>query len=342
MPPLAFDPWSSEQLLCCSDPEAGLRAVIVLDDSTLGPGFGGVRLASYESAGAAIVEAQRLAAAMTVKHAVAELPYGGAKAVILDDPGGMTPSRRAEVVDRFGDVVAGLSGRFIPGIDMGTTAADMIAIRERGARVFCADASAAPWTARGAFVGMSAGVCHAFGDGSLAGRVVAIQGAGRVGSLLARFVAADGGRVLVADVDPDRAWLLAEEVGGRAIDTQDAPFVACDVFAPCSIARVIRPDLVPRLGCRVVAGAANGVLDDGASEALQAAGITYVPDVVMNSGGVIHEHGRASGWDDATVAAAVDAIGPRALSLLQEADAEGITPHEATMRRAARRIAAAS
>ena len=148
MPVEHIDPWRSEQLLTYRDAATGLRAVIAFDDLTLGPGFGGVRWKAYPTTEAAVREAQRLAAAMTMKHALAELPYGGAKSVVLHDGRERDEAQRRALFAAFGDVVAATGGRYIPGVDMGTTLADMEVIRSRGAKVYCADVDPAPWTAR--------------------------------------------------------------------------------------------------------------------------------------------------------------------------------------------------
>ncbi|WP_286960952.1 MULTISPECIES: Glu/Leu/Phe/Val dehydrogenase dimerization domain-containing protein [Arsenicicoccus] len=334
------DPWTSEQVITYADETTGLRAVIAIDDTTLGPGFGGVRWRPYPSTAAAIREAQRLARAMTFKHALAELPYGGAKSVIMAD--GVTrdePARRA-LFEAFGDAVARTHGLYIPGVDMGTTLADMDVIRSRGARVYCADADPSPWTARGAYVAMRAGVQRAYDVPTLAGLTVAVQGAGNVGGELARLAARDGARVLVADVDAERAASVAAECGGEVVDVAEVVTCECDVLAPSAVARVVTMDVVPRLRCRVIAGAANDILDEPSCEqALSERGITFVPDFVANAGGVIHEHARAQGWDDARLTAAVDAIGPRVSDLLEQAgDGSAV---EAALERGRARLASA-
>lgn len=240
---------------------------------------------------------------------------------------------------RFGQFIAQARGRYIPGVDMGTSHTDLLAVREGGALVFGADFDPSPWTARGVFAAMRAAVLHRFGTCSLSGLTVSIQGAGAVGSALARFVAADGGTVLVADLDVDRADQVAQEVGGRSIDVDDAPYAKCDVFAPCAVARAITADMVDRMQCLVVAGSANDALGDGAAQALADHGIGYVPDFVAGVGGAIHEHAKSLGWSDLALAEAVDAIGPRVLDLLGEAEDLGVTLLVAALTRAASRIA---
>lgn len=337
-----FDPWRSEQIVTVRDETTGLRAVIAFDDTTLGPGFGRVRWRPYPSTAAAVEEAQRLAAAMTMKHALAELPYGGAKSVILHDGRDRDPAARRALFEAYGDAIARLGGRYIPGVDMGTTLADMAVLRSRGANVYCADHDPAPWTARGVFAAMRAGVRHVFGVDSLAGLTVAVQGAGSVGGDLARMIAADGGRVLVADVDAARAAAVAQDCGGSVVPVADVATAPCDVFAPSAVARVITRDVVPALRCRLIAGAANDTLDDPPCEqALIDAGIAYVPDFVANAGGVIHEHARAVGWSERELEQAVDAIGPRVLELYADAPRHDGSVVAAALARGRARLAAA-
>ncbi|WP_277454514.1 Glu/Leu/Phe/Val dehydrogenase dimerization domain-containing protein [Janibacter sp. DB-40] len=333
------EPWASEQTITCRDERTGLRAIIAIDDTTLGPGFGGVRYRAYPSTTAAAREAQRLAAAMTLKHALAELPYGGAKSVVMLD--GRTPlapgsPERGALFARFGEMIARTAGTYIPGVDMGTLLEDMQTIRdEGGARAFCDEVSPSPFTARGVHAAMRAAAVHHHGVGGLAGTEVVVQGVGSVGAEVARLAHADGARVTVADVDTVRAEALAAELGGRTVDARQAPFHPADVFSPCAVARVVTRENIGRIPARIIAGAANDTLDEpGCAEALREAGITFVPDFVANAGGVVQVHGGVSGWSDAQTLAAVDRIGDRVTELLTTAEAQGITPLAAALQRA--------
>lgn len=331
---------ASEQVITCRDEATGLVAAIAVDDTTLGPGFGGVRWTAYPTTAAAVSEAQRLAAAMTLKHACAHLPYGGAKSVIAGPP--LAGDARSALIARFGDFVARTNGTYVPGVDMGTTLEDMQLVATRGARAFCATTTPSPWTARGVYAAMRAGVHHALGADSVDGLVVAVQGAGSVGSELARFAARDGARVVVADIDTARAKALADELGGTACDTADVPFVECDVFAPSAVARVLTLDAVPRLRATVIAGAANDTLDTPeVGQALADAGITFVPDFVANAGGVVQVHAENTGMSEDELVAAVEAIGERTATILVAADRDGVTPVQAAEAIGRARIAAA-
>ena len=334
------DLFAAEQVITCRDDRVGLRAVIAIDDTTLGPGFGGVRWRPYPSTAAAVAEAQRLARAMTLKHALAGLPYGGAKSVVLADgplPAEGSPERTA-LMSRYGELIARTGGTYVPGVDMGTTRSDMQAIRDAGARAFCDDVDPGPYTATGVYAAMRAGVRHALGRDMEGVRVV-VQGAGHVGAHLARYAARDGARVVVADVDPDRARTVAEEVGGSVTDARSAPTAECDVFAPCAVARVVTADGVGAMRAKVVAGAANDTLDSPfVAELLRRAGITYVPDFIANAGGVIQVHAGQVGWSDEELAAQLERIGDRVTAVLDEARAKGVTPVEAALHAAERRL----
>lgn len=329
-----------EQVITCRDARVGLRAVIAIDDTSLGPGFGGVRWRTYPSTAAAVAEAQRLARAMTLKHALADLPYGGAKSVIVADgslPAEGSPERTALMV-RYGEFVARTAGSYIPGVDMGTTVADMQILREAGSRAFCADVDPGPYTATGVYAAMRAGVRHALGSDMHGVRVV-VQGAGHVGADLARYAARDGAVVAVADIDAERAAAVAEEVGGTVTDAATAPTADCDVFAPCAVARVLDATVVEAMGARVVAGAANDTLDTPfVAELLRRRGITYVPDFIANAGGVIQVHAGEAGWSEDELADRLEQIGDRVTAVLDDALEHGITPVEAALRLAEQRL----
>jgi leucine dehydrogenase len=331
--------FATEQLVLCRDDELGLRAVIAIDDTTLGPGLGGVRFRAYPSEAAGVIECQRLAAAMTLKNAVAELPFGGAKSVILQ----RGPVRdRTALMRRFGEFVARTGGAYLPGVDMGTSCDDLAHMGEAGADVACSVEDPSPWTALGVAAAIRAAVEHVDARSGIEGVRVLIQGAGHVGGTLARDLAADGAHIILADVDRARAEALAAELGGSTVAADAVLSTPCDVFAPCAVARVAAPDTVPGLACRIIAGAANDTLSHRSiADALQARGIVYVPDFVANAGGVIHIHALRAGWDEPRLRTAVAAIGDRVSDLLTTASASGEMPLAVAEQRAANILAAA-
>jgi leucine dehydrogenase len=314
----------SEQLVLCRDDEVGLRAVIAINDTTLGPGLGGVRCIAYPNERSAVVEAQRLAAAMTLKNASAGLPYGGAKSVILaPEPG----TDRVALMRRFGDFIARTGGAYLPGVDMGTTTEDLATAGQSGAEVSCSTEDPSPWTALGVAAGIRATVAHVDQRESLDGVRVLIQGAGHVGAALAHDLAADGAQIVIADVNAERAATVAHEVGGSTVAPSEVLGTRCDVFAPCALARVVSPATIDELSCRIIVPAANDTLaDELEADLLARRGITYVPDFIANAGGVIHIHALRAMHDEPRLRADIAQIGGRVRDLLDEAQASGETP----------------
>jgi leucine dehydrogenase len=335
--PAAPEARVDQRVIECRDRTVGLRGVIVIDDTTLGPGLGGVRFKPYPTLADGERECRRLAAAMTLKNAVAELPFGGAKAVVLS--GGTIPDRAA-LMRRFGEFVAACRGDYLPGVDMGTSTTDLAEMGEAGATVSCSHEDPSPWTAAGVEAAVRAAIGHVQGHDDLRGVRVLVQGAGHVGASLATELAADGASVLIADVDSARAEALARTIGARTIDPEDVIGTPCDVFAPCAVAGVVNQETAVRLDCQVVAGAANDTLSSPAdAQALAERGITYVPDFVANAGGVVHIHAVRAGWDEPRLRREVLRIGDRVRHVLEQADDRGCTPLEVAEHMAALRLA---
>jgi leucine dehydrogenase len=327
--PMSF----SETVAVFHDRPTGTRAVIAVDDTTLGAGLGGVRWASYPSGEAAVREAQRLAAGMTLKNAAAGLPYGGAKSVIFET----ATDDRVEVMSAFGRFVARLGGCYIPGVDMGTKVEDLAVLRPT-VDVSCDEEDPSPATAWGVYHSIRAASAHVFG-GDLKGRRVTIQGVGHVGEALARLVAGDGAEVVVADVNEERAHAVAAAVSGRVVAVDDVLGHPSDVFAPCASARIINEENLDRLGARVVAGAANDTLSTrDCAKLLVDRGVTYVPDFVANAGGVIHIHSKRAGWPAQRLDAELAAIGERVTGILSRSTSQGVTPLEVAEQLAAERL----
>ena len=324
---MCTDLGDTEQLNLCQDRATGLRAVIAVDDTTLGPGLGGIRWRQYPDVAAAATEARRLARVMTLKNACADLPYGGAKSVVCAGPEGPPPPGRKRVsqLEAFGRFVARLGGAYVPGVDMGTTVDDLAVIGGVVPDVSCDHQDPSPLTAVGVFAGIGAAVEVA--GRSLADTRVLVQGAGHVGAALAHHLRAAGCQVLVADIDEVRAGVVAAQVGGTTVDPGAVLDTECDVFAPCAAARVIDGTTIDRLQCRIVAGGANDVLAaPELADALASRGIVYVPDFVINAGGVIHIHALRAGWGEDKLEGSLLAIGDRVRRILTDAARTGRTP----------------
>lgn len=331
-----LETWDGETVIVHRDPEGDAWIFVCLHSTRLGPAGGGTRMKVYGTPAEALEDAMRLSAAMTRKLAVAGLPFGGGKSVVAvrEIPSG---ERRRGLFLRYGDLVASLGGIFRTSSDMNTGEADMDVIGERTEYVFgrSVDAggsgSPAPPTAVGVYHGIRASLHHVFGSDDLKGRIVVVQGAGGVGSPLADHLASAGAAVLVADIDPGRAQAVAARVGGVAISADRLFETDCDVYAPCAVGGVLSVETVPRLRCRIVAGSANNQLEEPeAAELLQARGILYAPDYVINVGGAIAVAGREQlGWSESEVDMALARIGETLRQIYERADAQAISTAEA-------------
>jgi leucine dehydrogenase len=350
-----------ERLAVFRDRETGLRAVIAIHDTTLGPGLGGTRVRRYASNAAGIQDVLRLAEGMTNKAAVAGLPLGGGKAVILaDGKEEHDKDLRAARFQAFGRCVDSLNGSYITAEDVGTSPADMRQIhlttryvvgtpRDEGG---CGDPS--PSTAYGVVCGMRALAADVLGRSSLEGVRIAVQGLGHVGlSLVEQLVRDEGAEVVAADVRAEVVRLarerLAHHANFRLGDADTIHLEPCDIFAPCAFGAILNPQTIPQLRCRIVAGAANNQLEDEDrdSVALQQRGIAYAVDYVINSGGLIHvaqdlaAQGQWSQADDAAVKARVAGVHDTVQEIQALARAEGISTVLAARRIANARIQAA-
>ena len=333
--------WDGEHVVVRHDPPSGAWMIVGVHSTRLGPAMGGTRMKTYASPAEALEDALRLAAGMTRKLAVVGLPCGGGKAV-LAVPELPTGDDRRRLLERYAELVDSLGGTFVTGPDVNTGEADMDVIGDRTPHVFCRSiangGSGDPsiHTALGTFHGIRASLGHAFGSDDPAGRTVLVQGAGSVGAKLARLLLDAGAIVLVSDVDEERA----EATGASSVPADAALELACAVYAPCALGATLSAESIPRLRCRVVAGAANNQLatpEDG--ERLRAAGILYAPDYLINSGGALHGIGLEHlGWDAERLEQEVAAIGDTLARIYVESETEGIPTHEAAERLAAERL----
>jgi leucine dehydrogenase len=341
--------WDGEEIVAHYDRPTDAWMFVGVHSTVLGPAMGGTRMKAYDVPEDGLSDVLRLSQAMTLKQAVANLPYGGGKAVLavssVPAPGS---SARHEVLLRYAALVDSLHGTYMTAADMNTGAPDMDVIGERTKHVLGrsrdrgGSGDPAPGTALGVFHGIRSAWRHVSGSAELDGVVVMVQGVGSVGDRLADHLGEAGARLLVADVDGGRAEKTAERVGGAVVPPDSAIGTACDAFAPCAAGAVLTPATIPRLACRVVAGAANNQLGRGVEAALLAPrGILYAPDYVINAGGVIHLAGYETlGWDEAMMQARLAGIGETLAGIFATADADGITTAEAADRLALARLAA--
>ena len=282
-----------EHVTAFRDRDSGLTAVIAVHSTHLGPGAGGVRFWHYADKQAAVTDALRLSRGMSYKNAMAGLPMGGGKGVILaDEAGTKTPAMLAA----FGRSVDRLGGAYVTAEDVGMSDADMVAIAREtrhvsGLPVASGEAGGdpGPFTALGIYLGVMAAIRHRLGTDSAKGVRVAIQGVGSVGGGLARRLAADGAILTLADVNLDRARALADELGASLVDSAAIMDAEADVFSPNALGAVLTESSIARLKAPIVAGGANNQLATAADgQRVHDAGITYAPDYVINAGGIIN------------------------------------------------------
>lgn len=333
-----------ERVLLAHDPASGLRAIVAVHSSALGPAFGGCRMRDYADAAAALADALRLSRGMTYKAAVCGLPLGGGKSVILGDP---RRDKTPALLRAMGRLVESLGGRYVVADDVGTTLDDLAVMREATAHTAAATPAsreaALGVTAWGVLAAIRAAARHRLGrGGDLAGLRVAVQGLGNVGMPLCGYLAAEGARLVVADPDPARTAAAEAAFGADVVPPEAIYDAEADLLAPCALGGVLDDATIPRLRAAVVCGGANNQLASPRHDAaLAARGIVYVPDYVANAGGVIDYHQELIDDRPEAVLAAVGRIEAVAAEILAQAAATGRTPLQVADATVAARLAAA-
>lgn len=307
-----MEQYDYEQLVFCQDKQSGLKAIIAIHDTTLGPALGGTRMWTYESEEAAIEDALRLARGMTYKNAAAGLNLGGGKTVIIGDP---RKDKNEEMFRAFGRYIQGLNGRYITAEDVGTTVEDMDIIHEETDFVtgispaFGSSGNPSPVTAYGVYKGMKAAAKEAFGTDSLEGKTVAVQGVGNVAYNLCRHLHEEGAKLIVTDINKEAVERAVAEFGARAVDPDDIYSQECDIYAPCALGATINDDTIPQLKAKVIAGAANNQLKETRhGDQIHDMGIVYAPDYVINAGGVINVADELYGYNSERALKKVEGI----------------------------------
>lgn len=335
-----------EQLVFCHDKATGLRAIIAIHDTTLGPALGGCRMWPYATEEEAIIDALRLARGMTYKAAASGLDLGGGKSVIIGDP---RRDKSEELFRSFGRYLETLGGRYIVAEDVGTSTEDMEYIRVETSHVVGVDVThggsgdPSPFTALGVLQGMRACVEEVFGDASLDGRTVAVQGLGHVGYHLCRLLGREGARLIVTDLRPEVVERAAREFGAKAVEPDEILSIPCDVFAPCALGAVVNDDTLPHFRCSIIAGSANNVLRDSRhGEALVERGILYAPDYVINAGGLINVADELEGYNEKRATKRVMRIYESVKRIIAIARRDGVPTSVAADTSALERIAAIS
>jgi leucine dehydrogenase len=322
------------------DHATGLTAIIAIHSTKLGPAAGGTRFWHYADKGDAITDALRLSRGMSYKNAMAGLPAGGGKAVILAPADG---AKSADMLDAFARAVESLGGQYITAQDVGMSLADMVALSKTTAHVAglpgASGGDPGPSTARGVYLGVCATIKRALKRESVKGVHIAIQGVGSVGGGLARWLAKDGARLTLADADQGRAEALAAELGADVVPADAIMTVDADVLSPCALGAILTRDSIANLKVAAIAGGANNQLATAAQGAeLSARGVLYAPDYVINAGGIINVLRHIDGAGDAEIDRRIDAIPDRLNQIWDESVATDDTPAQVADRIAQRLI----
>jgi leucine dehydrogenase len=324
-----------ESVTLSCDPTCGYRGIIAIHSTALGPALGGTRFWDYGCDKAASRDSLRLSRAMSYKNALAGIPFGGGKAVIIGD------NKRTDREDLFrahGRFVESLGGRFITAEDVGTSPADMEYVHQETSYVAglpSRSGNPSPITAKGVFRALQACAKHLWGRESVAKRTVTIQGCGSTGYHLAKELHKDGAKLIVSDIDKARVRRVVDEFGAAVVEPGEVFETDADVFSPCALGGVLNDDTIRRLKVSIVVGSANNqLLEEAHGEALASLNILFAPDFVANSGGVINGCRELLGWDEGAALAKVDEIYLRMISIFRAADSAGEPPFKTANRMA--------
>ena len=324
-----------EQVVFGNDEETGLRCIIAVYSTALGPALGGTRFYPYATEEAALIDVLRLSKGMAYKAACAGLDLGGGKAVIIGDP---ATDKSEALLRAYGRVVQSLNGRYVTACDVGTYTADL-AIVARETRwatgtdvVEGGSGDSSVLTAYGTYLGIKACLEHVYGSSEVGNRHVAIQGVGKVGMKLAEHLATEGARLTVADVNDAATALLAERFGAEVVPNDKIHAVDGDVYSPNALGGVVNDDTLTEMQCRIVAGAANNqLLEERHADALSEAGILYAPDYVINAGGLIQvgDELHRDGYSAERARVRTEQIGSRLLEIFAMAEERGVSTEAA-------------
>lgn len=334
-----------EQVVFCHDEEIGLKAIIAVHNTVLGPAMGGTRMWNYTSEEEAVKDALRLSRGMTFKNAIAGLNIGGGKAVIIGDA---RKIKNEALMRRFGKFVNSLSGKYWTAEDVNMSARDMEYIRMETPYVtgipesMGGSGDPSPVTAYGVYIGMKASAKKAYGSDSLKGKRIIVQGAGHVGTYLIEHLVKEGAEVLVSDIFEDKVAAVTSQFNTvKVAHAEDLYQMDMDIYAPCALGATLNDQTIPELKCAIVAGAANNQLDEELTHAqqLKERGIIYAPDFLINSGGITNVYYEQQGnYNRERVYEQTERIYEVCLEVLEYADNNDTTTHEAALQLALNRI----
>ncbi|WP_114777586.1 Glu/Leu/Phe/Val family dehydrogenase [Botryobacter ruber] len=333
-----------EKVVFCHDHATGLKAIIAVHSTVLGPALGGTRMWAYASESEALDDVLRLSRNMTYKAAISGLNVGGGKAIIIGDA---QKDKSEALFRKFGRFIKNLNGSFITAEDIGTTIKDMEYIRMETEHVagvseaMGGGGDPAPLIAYGTYMGMKAAAKKAFGSDSLDGKKVAVQGVGQAGCYLVELLAKENAQIAIADIYEDRLHEVSSKFGTQVVGMDDLYDLDMDIFAPCALGGTINDNTIGRLKCKIIAGSANNQLRDEAvhGPALVERDILYAPDFLINAGGLINVYSELVGYNRESAYAHTERIYSYTLDVLEKAEKEGIHTQLAATKLAEKRIA---
>ncbi|MDO6674557.1 leucine dehydrogenase [Tenacibaculum sp. 1B UA] len=338
---LSFD--NHEQIVFCNDEDTGLKAIIGIHNTTLGPALGGTRMWQYKSEWEALNDVLRLSRGMTYKSAITGLNLGGGKAVIIGDA---KTQKNDALMRKFGEFVNSLSGKYITAEDVGMETRDMDIIREVTPHVtgvsenIGGSGNPSPVTAYGVYMGMKAAAKYKFGTENLDGKKVLVQGVGHVGETLVKHITDEGAQVVLNDINEARLEELSKKYGANVVLGNDIFGLDVDIYAPCALGATINDESIAQLKAKVIAGAANNQLANELKHGtmLKDKGIAYAPDFLINAGGIINVYAEVVGYDKAESLKRTENIYNTTLDIFNLSEKENITTHQAAFNIAQARI----
>ncbi|MCH3885420.1 Glu/Leu/Phe/Val family dehydrogenase [Tenacibaculum aquimarinum] len=332
-----------EQIVFCNDKDTGLKAIIGIHNTVLGPALGGTRMWQYNSEWDALNDVLRLSRGMTYKAAITGLNLGGGKAVIIGDA---KTQKNDKLMRRFGEFVHSLSGKYITAEDMGMETSDMDVIREVTPHVTGVSESIggagnpSPVTAYGVYMGMKAAAKYKFGTENLDGKKVLVQGVGHVGETLVKHITDEGAQVIINDINEARLEELSKKYGANVVLGNDIYGLDVDIYAPCAMGATINDATIDQIKAQVIAGAANNQLADELKHGrlLKEKGIAYAPDFLINAGGIINVYAELEGYGRDEITKKTENIYNTTLEIFNLSEKENITTHGAAFNIAQKRI----
>ena len=334
--------YNHEQLLFCNDNETGLKAIIAVHNTVLGPALGGTRMWHYQNETEALNDVLRLSRGMTYKNSISGLNLGGGKAVIIGDSRSM---KSEELFRRFGKFVNSLGGKYITAEDVGISPIDMTWVSMETNHVVGLPGKSgdpSPVTAHGTYVGMKACAKEQFGSDSLKGKKVAVKGVGHVGEYLVQSLAKEGAEIFITDIHEPTLKRVANEYGATVVGLDEIYDIEMDIYAPCALGATVNDDTLSRLKCSIIAGAANNQLqqEDVHGRAVMEKGIIYAPDFALNAGGVINCYSEVKGLSPDWAMSKAEEIYTTIHNIVKRSNSENVPTYQIANKMAEERIVA--